>query len=223
MKAKEMRERTPEELVALEKEISGQVFDHRFKNFTNRLDDTSLIRKTRRDLARVKTLLAQQAKKALAMAKQTPKGKKGGGGKAPAAASNKDKTAAAVKGQSVPPPAPVAAAEVKAPVTPTAPVKAHSFRRKLVGRVTSDKMNKTVVVEVRRSSRDRVYKKYVQSRAKYKAHDENNEYKVGDRVEIQEHRPISREKRWKVVRLVARPVLELGASHDSDASRPGCR
>jgi small subunit ribosomal protein S17 len=84
----------------------------------------------------------------------------------------------------------------------------HSFRRKLVGRVTSDKMNKTVVVEVSRYSLDRVYKKYVKQRSKYKAHDENNEYKVGDRVEIQESHPMSREKRFKVIRLVSRPVLE---------------
>ena len=86
--------------------------------------------------------------------------------------------------------------------------KTHSFRRRLVGRVTSDKMSKTVVVEVSRYSLDPVYKKYVKRRVKYKAHDEKNEYKVGDRVEIQEHRPISREKRWKVIRLVSRPVLE---------------
>ncbi|RYE81768.1 MAG: 30S ribosomal protein S17 [Myxococcales bacterium] len=88
-----------------------------------------------------------------------------------------------------------------------AEVKTHSFRRKLVGRVVSNKMMKTVVVEVIRSSLDRVYKKYVKHRTKYKAHDENNEFKVGDRVEIQEFRPISREKRFKVIRLVLRPAM----------------
>jgi small subunit ribosomal protein S17 len=85
---------------------------------------------------------------------------------------------------------------------------AHGFRRKMIGKVTSSKMNKTVVVEVVRSSLDPVYKKYVRSRARYKAHDETNQYKVGDRVEIQEHRPISRDKRWLVTRLVSRPVEE---------------
>jgi small subunit ribosomal protein S17 len=85
---------------------------------------------------------------------------------------------------------------------------AHGFRRKLVGRVTSSKMNKTVVVEVVRSSLDQVYKKYVRSRARYKAHDETNQYKVGDRVEIQEHSPISRDKRWLVTKLISRPVEE---------------
>jgi len=86
--------------------------------------------------------------------------------------------------------------------------KQHGFRRKLIGRVTSNKCDKTVTVEVVRNAPDPVYKKYVRQRARYKAHDEKNEYKVGDRVEIQEHRPISREKRWIVTRLISRPVEE---------------
>ena len=80
-------------------------------------------------------------------------------------------------------------------------------RRKLIGRVKSDKMDKTVVVETVRQKLDPVYKKYVRTRRRYKAHDENNEYKVGDRVEITEHRPLSKEKRWKVTRLIERPAL----------------
>lgn len=81
-------------------------------------------------------------------------------------------------------------------------------RRRLIGRVASDKMNKTVVVEVVRYKVDRVYKKYVKVRKRYKAHDENNEYKTGDRVEIVEHRPLSKEKRWKVSNLIERAVAE---------------
>jgi small subunit ribosomal protein S17 len=83
------------------------------------------------------------------------------------------------------------------------------YRRKLVGRVRSDKMNKTVVVEVIRFKRDPVYKKYIRVRKRYKAHDEKNEYKVGDRVEIVEHRPLSKQKRWQVARLIERPAQEL--------------
>lgn len=83
------------------------------------------------------------------------------------------------------------------------------YRRKLIGRVASDKMDKTVVVEVVRFKRDSVYSKYVRVRKRYKAHDEKNEYKVGDRVEIIEHRPLSRSKRWAVVRLITRPASEL--------------
>jgi small subunit ribosomal protein S17 len=82
------------------------------------------------------------------------------------------------------------------------------FKRKLVGRVTSDKMDKTVVVEVQRYAPHAVYKKYVRSRARYKAHDEQNACKLGDRVEIVEHRPLSRQKRWKVVRILQRAVIE---------------
>jgi small subunit ribosomal protein S17 len=85
------------------------------------------------------------------------------------------------------------------------------YRRKLIGRVSSDKMNKTVVVEVVRFKRDNMYKKYVRVRKKYKAHDETNQYKTGDRVEIQEHRPMSAEKRFVVTRLINRPATELGA------------
>ena len=84
------------------------------------------------------------------------------------------------------------------------------YRRKLIGRVSSDKMDKTVVVEVVRFKRDNMYKKYVRVRKKYKAHDETNQYKTGDRVEIEEHRPMSAEKRFIVTRLITRPASELG-------------
>jgi small subunit ribosomal protein S17 len=87
-----------------------------------------------------------------------------------------------------------------------------AYRRRLIGRVASDKMQKTVVVEVVRYKRDAVYKKYIRVRKRYKAHDEKNEFKVGDRVEIEEHRPLSKQKRWMVVRLIDRPAQELGAA-----------
>jgi small subunit ribosomal protein S17 len=86
---------------------------------------------------------------------------------------------------------------------------AEAPRRRLIGRVASAKMQKTVVVEVVRFKRDNVYKKYVKVRKRYKAHDEKGEFKAGDQVEIEEHRPLSREKRWKVVRLIDRPASEL--------------
>jgi small subunit ribosomal protein S17 len=79
--------------------------------------------------------------------------------------------------------------------------------RRLIGFVRSDKMQKTVVVEVMRYKMDPLYKKYVKVRRRYKAHDETNEYKIGDRVEIMEHRPLSKEKRWKVTRLIDRPAI----------------
>jgi small subunit ribosomal protein S17 len=90
----------------------------------------------------------------------------------------------------------------------TATEKAHGFRRKMVGRVIRDKMNKTVTVECVVSRRDPLYGKYVRTRSRYKAHDEKNEFKVGDEVEIQEHRPISKDKRFIVTRLIKKFVEE---------------
>lgn len=72
-------------------------------------------------------------------------------------------------------------------------------RRLLVGRVISDKMDKTITVEVVRRVKHPTYQKYVQRRKTYKAHDENNECQVDDEVVIRESRPMSRTKRWTVV------------------------
>ena len=84
-------------------------------------------------------------------------------------------------------------------------------RRRLVGKVVSNTKNegrakKTVTVEVTRNFRDPVYGKYVKRRKKFHAHDENEEYRTNDVVEIQACRPRSATKRWEVVRLVSRPV-----------------
>ncbi len=85
---------------------------------------------------------------------------------------------------------------------------AHGYRRKMIGKVVRDKMTKTVTVEVVSSRRDPLYGKYVRTRARFKAHDEKNEFKVGDEVEIQEHRPISKDKRFIVTRLIKKFVEE---------------
>jgi small subunit ribosomal protein S17 len=83
-----------------------------------------------------------------------------------------------------------------------------SFRRKMTGRVVKDKMNKTVVVECTNARRDPLYGKYVRTKTRFKAHDETNLYKVGDQVEIQEHRPMSRDKRFIVTKLLKKFVEE---------------
>jgi small subunit ribosomal protein S17 len=75
-----------------------------------------------------------------------------------------------------------------------------------VGTVTSDKMNKSVVVRVDRTVQDKLYKRYVRRSAKFMAHDENNECRVGDTVEIVESRPLSARKRWRVKRILRRAV-----------------
>ncbi len=81
------------------------------------------------------------------------------------------------------------------------------IRKNKVGLVTSDRMDKTVVVQVERLVPHPVYKKYTKRRTRYKAHDEKNEYRVGDRVEIVETRPLSKDKRWRVLRLIERPEV----------------
>ncbi len=92
--------------------------------------------------------------------------------------------------------------------TPKSAPKAHGFRRKMVGKVVSDKMHKSIVVECVTARRDPLYGKYVRTKTRFKAHDETNQYKVGDEVEIQEHRPISRDKRFTVTKLIKKFVQE---------------
>ncbi|NYI03031.1 30S ribosomal protein S17 [Cupriavidus plantarum] len=77
-----------------------------------------------------------------------------------------------------------------------------SLRRTLVGRVVSDKMDKTVTVLIENRVKHPLYGKYVLRSKKYHAHDEANQYREGDKVEIQETRPLSRTKSWVVSRLV---------------------
>lgn len=79
--------------------------------------------------------------------------------------------------------------------------------RMLQGVVSSDKMDKTVVVQVTRRVLHKRYKKYIVLRTKYKAHDERNEYRTGDRVQIIESRPRSSQKRWRVNKLIERPDI----------------
>jgi small subunit ribosomal protein S17 len=77
-------------------------------------------------------------------------------------------------------------------------------RKRLQGVVTSDKMDKTVIVKVTTVKRHPMYGKVVRLDKKYKAHDEENACQIGDRVEIIESKPISREKRWSVVSILER-------------------
>jgi len=87
---------------------------------------------------------------------------------------------------------------------PTGESTRRSARRELIGTVTSDKMQKTVVVAVTHRIRSAQYKKYMTKRVKYKAHSEKNEFHVGDRVLIVESRPMSKDKRWRVEKLIER-------------------
>jgi small subunit ribosomal protein S17 len=86
--------------------------------------------------------------------------------------------------------------------TPQSAAVRRAIRKTRTGLVVSDKMQKTVVVEVSRRGRHPVYQKVVRHSARYKAHDERGEAHVGDTVLIAETRPISKDKRWRVVRVV---------------------
>jgi len=79
-----------------------------------------------------------------------------------------------------------------------------SLKRTLIGRVVSDKMNKTVTVLVERRVKHPVIGKYITRSKKFHAHSETNEFKMGDTVEIEETAPISKTKAWKVARLVTK-------------------
>ena len=76
-------------------------------------------------------------------------------------------------------------------------------KRKLTGKVISDKMDKTVVVQVQQLKKHAKYRRYIRIHKKYKADDAKEEYKVGDRVVIEESRPLSKDKKWKVVSKAA--------------------
>ena len=83
-------------------------------------------------------------------------------------------------------------------------VKAKAHKRSFVGLVTSDKMDKTIVVTVSTKRMDTLYKKYVTCTKKYKAHDENNDAHIGDTVRIVECRPLSKDKCWRLASIIER-------------------
>ncbi len=77
-----------------------------------------------------------------------------------------------------------------------------NMRKTLIGRVKSDKMDKTIVVSIEDSVKHKLYNKVIKRTIRFKAHDENNEARVGDRVKIMETRPLSKDKRWRLVEIV---------------------
>ncbi len=77
-----------------------------------------------------------------------------------------------------------------------------NLRKVMIGTVTSDKMDKTVVVSVETSVSHKTYQKTMKRTYKLKAHDENNECKIGDKVKVMETRPLSKQKRWRVVEIL---------------------
>ncbi len=85
-------------------------------------------------------------------------------------------------------------------------MKTRGMKRQVSGIIVSNKMDKTVVVEVERLVKHPLYKKYIRRRNKFTAHDNDNACGIGDRVEITESRPLSKTKRWRVSRIIEKAV-----------------
>ena len=87
-------------------------------------------------------------------------------------------------------------------------MKERNLRRTLIGTVASNKMDKTIVVKVETAVRHPIYKKIVKRTYKLKAHDEENVCQVGDKVKVMETRPLSKDKRWRLVEVVEKAVIK---------------
>ena len=83
-----------------------------------------------------------------------------------------------------------------------------NLRKVMVGTVVSDKMDKTVVVAVETNEKHKIYSKIQKKTYKLKAHDENNECQVGDKVKVMETRPLSKDKRWRVLEIVEKAIIK---------------
>lgn len=83
-----------------------------------------------------------------------------------------------------------------------------NLRKVMIGKVVSDKMDKTVVVAVETSVKHKVYNKIIKRTYKLKAHDEENVCKMGDTVKVMETRPLSKDKRWRVVEVLEKAVIK---------------
>jgi len=83
-----------------------------------------------------------------------------------------------------------------------------NLRKTMIGTVVSDKMDKTIVVAVETSVAHPIYNKTVKRTYKLKAHDENNECGIGDKVEVMETRPLSKDKRWRVVEVIEKAIIK---------------
>jgi small subunit ribosomal protein S17 len=94
-------------------------------------------------------------------------------------------------------------------------------RKTRFGKVISDKMDKTVVVAVDTPRRHPLYKKSIRRAVKYKAHDEKNQCRMGDTVRIEETRPLSREKRWRVAEIVTKGKVAEIKPEEIDTSETG--
>ena len=83
-----------------------------------------------------------------------------------------------------------------------------NHRKTIIGTVVSDKMDKTITVAIETFVAHPIYKKRFKKTSKFKAHDENNECQIGDKVKVMETRPLSKDKRWRVVEVVEKAIVK---------------
>ena len=83
-----------------------------------------------------------------------------------------------------------------------------NLRKTLIGTVVSNKMDKTIVVSVETSEKHKIYGKIQKTTYKLKAHDENNDCQIGDKVKVMETRPLSKDKRWRLVEIVEKAIIK---------------
>ncbi len=93
-------------------------------------------------------------------------------------------------------------------------------KKVLMGRVVSDKMDKTIVVEVERLVQHPLYKKIIKKRKKFMAHDEENRCRIGDIVSIIETRPLSKRKRWQVIEIIKQASSQLESEINAEKTTP---
>lgn len=94
-----------------------------------------------------------------------------------------------------------------------------NLRKEMIGTVVSDKMDKTVVVAVQTNVMNKMYGKIQKRTYKLKAHDENNECQAGDKVRVMETRPLSKDKRWRVVEVVEKQLLNKGGYQNGTTTK----
>ena len=184
MKAADVRAMTLDQLDDEVLKLKKEQFNLRFQRATGQLENTSRVRVIRRDIARMKTIAAQ---KRAGMPEPAPKADA-----APKATRPRRRQSRQTEGR--------CEAEVARQERSRRNKGFEMPKRTLQGVVVSDKQDKTVVVRVDRRFTHPTMKKTIRRSKKYHAHDEANTYSVGDLVWIEERRPISKLKRWEVVR-----------------------
>ena len=154
---KELQAQSVEQLQAQLVDAKKELFNLRFQNATNQLDNTARIKEVRKNIARIQTVITAKAAEQFILSERRFQ-----------------------------------------------TVEERNLRKTRVGVVVSDKIDKTIVVAVRDNVRHPLYNKIVKKTYKLKAHDEKNDAKIGDTVRVMETRPLSKDKRWRLVEIMER-------------------